>query len=202
MKDSNEYIKAVECLKATDYAEALNWINKAIQKEEQRPDYYSERGVIYFHLEKLDLAIQDMDKAVSLQPDYSYRYSSRAFIRSVMKNVDGAIADYEKAIELDPEDSVAHNNLGLLLEKKGYEAKSKANFARADELAGVSPERAIHAPEPTDGIEVKPKKIKIDAVDSVEESKGQIAKKVLTDKSTFKEFIQFIKNGFKIKEEE
>ncbi len=45
-----------------------------------------------------------------------------------------AMQDYRKAVELDPEDAVAHNNLGLLEEKVGYQLKADKRFEKADKL--------------------------------------------------------------------
>ncbi len=128
------YWMSVCWLKQAKPDKALEVIEKALSKFPDDAMLISERGVIYFHLGKKSLALLDMDKAVMLEPENPYRYSSRAFIKDSLGDLDGAITDYEKAIKLDPNDAIAHNNLGLLLEKKGYVQKSKNYFAKADSL--------------------------------------------------------------------
>lgn len=134
MKLETEFKKGVDLLKAGKHAQALKLFDDLLQQHPENADLYSERGVTYFHLNNLEASLKDMDKALELQPLKSYRYSSRAYIRGHAGLTNKAIEDYQKAIELDPEDAVAHNNLGLLEEKLGYEEQSKRRFEIADSL--------------------------------------------------------------------
>ena len=100
------------------------------------------------------------------------------------------------------------NNLGLLLEQKGYKQKAEERFAKADKLSKMED----HLYEVMDEIEGEgiPRKKEeeniinqkmIDPSEKREEYLGQFGefKKVFTSKKQFKEFVAFIKNGFKIK---
>ena len=78
--------------------------------------------------------LRDMDKSVELQPDYAYRYASRGHAKDFFGDTDGAIKDYEKAIEIDPKDEILYNNLGVLLEKKGYQDKAQRHFEQSDKI--------------------------------------------------------------------
>ena len=53
------------------------------------------------------------------------------------RDTDAAIEDYKTCIELDPEDTIAHNNLGILEEAKGYKAQAQERFKVADELQEI-----------------------------------------------------------------
>ncbi len=163
-------------------------------------DLYSERGVVLFHLNRLEDSLKDMDKAVEYQPDYGYRYSSRAYIKANMGMVKEAIEDYEKCIELEPDDSLAYNNMGLLMEKLGWQQQAEKNFNKADKLEGI-PEKKKPSTPPT----TNPPKQESTGQEPLNEidpdvTKGRIIKDVFTKKESFKEFIQFIKSGFKLKE--
>lgn len=140
MGDNNKFEKGVELLKTGAYQEALLVFTNLIKEFPNSAEYYSERGVVYFHLKKGKEAIADMNKAVELEPNKSYRYSSRAYILGHFGKTREGIIDYQKAIELDPEDSIAYNNLGLLQEQLGYQKESKSNFSKADNLAKENPE--------------------------------------------------------------
>lgn len=129
-----QYQKGIDQLRNAKYKEALQIFNSLIKEFPENADYFSERGVIYYHLKDKKRSLADMDEAVRLQPKKSYRYSSRAYIRGHFKMIDLAIADYRKAVELDPEDAIAHNNLGLLEEQIGYQDKAVEHFNIADEL--------------------------------------------------------------------
>ena len=203
-----DYIdNAQMALKNQKYAVAIDFFDKALELAPNNAKLFSERGVTHFHLKHNLKALADMDRAVELEPDNSYRYSSRAFIKGAYRMTEEAIADYQKCIELDPEDAIAYNNLGLLQEHLGWKKQANDNFDKADTLEGVLKERNINLPEPEKEINDKylskmitePAKL-ISETEEVPPSKMEVARSVFTDKSVFKEFVTFIKNGFKIKE--
>ncbi len=197
--------QAEEATKKGAYEDALSLYAEAILAEPANPVYYSQRGVCHYHLKRFDEALADMNKAVELDPSYSYRYASRAYIKDAMGDVKGGIADYQKAIELDPEDAVSYNNLGLLEEKLGYIEASKKNFKKADELAKLLEETGIVTEkELMNSKAAKPQNIQKE-LDQKKEEKVQSSiseeiKGVFTKKDTFREFVSFIRNGFKTKE--
>ncbi len=180
--------------------EALESINKCLEIVPEQTDALSQRGVIYFHLQKEDLALMDMDRAVSLDKTNAYRYSSRAYIRAAYKDIEGAEQDYLKAIELDPKDEIAYNNYGLLLENRGHVELAKKHYTKADELAGIKPieQRAKEAREKntTNKKQIKTEEEVIEKKDG--HPIGETVKSVFTKKSAFIEFLAFIKNGFKL----
>ena len=199
------FIQAREFVSQNKLNEALESINKCLEISPEQPDALSQRGVIYFHLKKEDLALMDMDRAVALDMHNAYRYSSRAYIRAAYKDIEGAETDYLKAIELDPKDEIAYNNYGLLLENRGHIELAKKHYTKADELAGIKPieQRAKEAREKsTENSEKTPDTEKSTEINS-DESLGdttisKTVKEVFTKKSVFKEFIGFVKNGFKL----
>lgn len=189
-------------LQKREIDEALSKFQKAFEVLPKEAHLASQIGVCYFHLNKHKESLDFMNLAVNLQPDYSYRYSSRAYILAANNQLDAAISDYEMCVKLDPEDAVAHNNLGLLQEQKGWKKQAESNFNKADKLEGILKERGIEPAKEIDKaeIEVKPK-LKEEASENPK-SVLHIMKEVFTDKKTFKEFISFVKSGFKIPEDE
>lgn len=192
------YQQGILCLNEGKWNDALIQFNKALDLEPDQPDYLGDRAVAYFQLGKTDLAIIDLNQAQKIDPKNPYRYSSRAFVKDSLGDTKGAIADYEKAIELDPEDAVAYNNLGMLEEKLGYQKKAAEKFKKADELAhkmeeGKSNEFVMMT---------KSEKTKPNSPLGKEEaprSRWHFMKYGIFNKKGRKEFLQFIKNGFKIK---
>ncbi len=201
---------AQKALQEQKYEIAVQLFDKAIELAPANAKLYSERGVTHFHLKHNLKALADMDKAVELEPENSYRYSSRAFIKGACRMTDDAIADYQKCIDLDPDDAIAYNNLGLLQEQLGWKKQANDNFDKADTLEGVLKDRNINLPQPEgevtdemlDEIIKKPAQMieRKEIDEEIAPSKMEVAKSVFTNKSVFKEFIAFIKNGFKIKE--
>jgi tetratricopeptide (TPR) repeat protein len=162
-------------------------------------DFIFEKGVILFHAGKKGLALMEMDKAVSLEPENPYRYAGRAYIKDGLGDIHGAIADYETAIRLDPEDSVSHNNLGLLQEKLGWKEKADRNFNRADSLAQKQElfQFIVEQKEQTEPTSAPSQT----ADPEPESSEGitSVMKKVFTDEGMRREFFQFLKKGLGIR---
>ncbi|MCH2228839.1 MAG: tetratricopeptide repeat protein [Crocinitomicaceae bacterium] len=216
MFSNNTHKLADEALKAGEIDKSIQLFSQALKESPNDCNILSDRGVAYLHANKKDKSLADFNKAIDLQPNYGFRYAARAFAKNNFGDIDGAIADYEKAVQLDPEDSVGHNNLGLLLEQKGYQKEAEDRFKRADSLSemedglldvidnleeGASPHIEF---EKKKNIVEMPKIVPLEnQMDMTKEedssSTSEELKKVFTSKKQFGEFIKFIKNGFKIK---
>lgn len=190
--------------KADKFQESLVLYSKYIDEAPDNAQIYSERAVVYFHLKQFTEALNDCNTAVELNPGNAYRYASRAFIKDAMGNTAGAVEDYETALALDPNDAVSYNNLGLLQEKLGYIEKAKRNYSKADEIAEqenlfLSDDSGV---EQT--LQTSAQKANSETEEPVlgppekKENVAKIAAEVFTKKSVFKEFVQFVKNGFKL----
>jgi tetratricopeptide (TPR) repeat protein len=147
------------------------------------PDFKHDRAIALFHTGNQEGALIELNEAVTLQPDYGYRYAARAWMKQALKDIQGAMADYETAIALDPDDAISLNNLGLLEEQQGYRQEAKERFAAADELAQQNESPVPEAP-------------------STKETQGpnllSEIKRALQQPDGRKEFIAFIRNGFKL----
>lgn len=198
ISNNSHYISGRKKFEQKDFSGALEDYNKAIQQEEN-PAIYSERAVVFYYLDQKDKSLADMNYAAELEPDNPYRYSSRAYIKDSMGDLEGAIADYEIAIKLDPDDAIAHNNLGLLQEKMGYKDKAKHSLNRADTLAQV--DQLLDEIRKEKGYEIPTEKE--DRKPSTEEQEAlgiwTILRNTFFTKTGFKEYLNFIKDGFKIK---
>ncbi len=199
---------AIYLLKKGEYENALTLLTDCILEFPESPELFSERGTVYLHMQKKTEALADMDESVRLEPEYSYRYASRAFVKDHFGDTQGAITDYEIAIKLDPEDVIAINNLGLLMEKMGYKEAAKKKFEQADSLLNNQPSMKqklseLEHGEPKnhpEGIELKAKKLDVNKKETKKEkSTLKLILSIFTKKSAFKEFICFIRNGFKLK---
>ena len=210
--------KGHELLLNGKYNEAIVLFSDALEADPNHPDIYSDRGVAYLHLKNEQKCMEDLNTALTLQPEYSFRFASRAYAKDFFGKTEAAIEDYEKAVALDPEDAVAHNNLGLLLEKLGFKKQAQENFKRADALskqekklfeliAEIEDNEMESSPEisKTEKIEminshVKDSRLEMqESAAAINPSSFKEFRRIFTSKLQFSEFLHFIKNGFRIK---
>lgn len=59
-------------------------------------------------------ALEDMDKAIKLQPKYAGFFINRAYLRYMTDDFQGAFADYDYALQLEPRNTMALFNRGVL----------------------------------------------------------------------------------------
>lgn len=199
------HAEAHALLKAGETEAAIARYTEALHFSPGHPDILSDRGVAHLHMKDAKACFDDLNLALEIQPDYAFRYASRAYAKNFFGDLEGAIEDYTIAVELDPDDAVAHNNLGLLLEQKGYFKESKERFERADKLSKMENEllqviddlEAEGAAAPT--TEVQPIVEESAKSSNEERTHSGEALKILTSRAQFREFIRFVRNGFKLK---
>lgn len=208
---NNKHEEAHHILKSGDVMASIQLYTEALDMNPGHPDILSDRGVAYLHLNDADKCFEDFNLALEMQPDYAYRYASRAFAKSHFGDLEGAVEDYEKAIELDPDDAVAHNNLGLIYEKMGYFREANLRFERADKLSKIEGElfqimddlEGKHEDQPSSETTFAANQTEDDK--NFEDQKGETPtgskefQKIFTSRKQFREFIDFVRNGFKLK---
>ena len=181
------------------------------EKDNFDPNAFHDRAICKFHTGAIAEAIEDLNEAATLQPDYSYRFASRGWMKQAAGDTDAAIEDYKHAIELDPEDTIAHNNLGLLEEAKGYKAQAQERFRVADELQEILKQTEIDAEDKVEvavdvqvqevvDAEVGANALKKDTVSTPKNSLWGEMKSVFTDHESRKLWWKFICNGFTLKD--
>ena len=175
------------------------------EKDHLDPNAFHDRAICKFHTGSTAEAIEDLNEAAILQPDYSYRFASRGWMKQAAGDTDAAIEDYKHAIELDPEDTIAHNNLGLLEEAKGYKAQAQERFKMADELQEIlnQTEKKTEIDAVVEEVveaEVVAQGPKKNTVTTPKKSILGVVKSVFTDQESRKLWWKFIRNGFTLKD--
>ncbi|MBR2518496.1 MAG: tetratricopeptide repeat protein [Selenomonadaceae bacterium] len=92
------YTEAIEL--KSDNAAAYNWRGN-IRNAVAMNKIYAEKNVSVGEKFRKE-AIDDLNRAIQLKPDYSEAYGNRGFVYYMAKDYPAAIADYNRAIELDP----------------------------------------------------------------------------------------------------
>lgn len=88
-------------------------------------------GVRYMNLNKLDIAKENLEKAVDYDSGNAEAHNSLAFLYEKMKQYDDAENEYETALNLNPDDVRVQNNFGRFLCDRGETDKGLALLAQA-----------------------------------------------------------------------
>ena len=205
MSKNEHFENAMRKVNENDFELAIELFGEALKEDSNKESIYYNRAVSYLNLEKIDLAIFDFNKLIEIDSKNAFYYSCRAFAKARTKDKKGAVADYEIAIALDPDNPITYNNMGLVQEEIGYMKKAQKSFEQSDDLRKKEEANKVinlesdqkDSKEVDDRLEDAKKAIEPKNED--EKTKAQVVKSIFTDKGTFKEFIRFIKNGFKLK---
>ena len=81
---------------------------------------------------------KDLDKVITLAPDFVYAYYNRANVTAMLKDYRAAIVDYDKAIQLSPDFADAYFNRGLTHIFLGNNKAGISDLSKAGELGVVS----------------------------------------------------------------
>ena len=84
-----------------DFQKAIRHYTNAIKLDLRCPEAYINRAVAYESAGNLDLALQDTETAIALEPK-AEAYHNRGNVHFKQDNYYQAIQDYGKALELDP----------------------------------------------------------------------------------------------------
>jgi tetratricopeptide (TPR) repeat protein len=198
---SSEVQKGRSLAESGEWKLALQSLQEALLASSEwnnDPDFLNDLAVATFHNGNSQLALKHLDDAILLQPDYGYRYAARGWMKQAAKDTNGAIQDYEKALELDPQDAITQNNLGILEEQLGRIQSAKERFAMADELDQVLRETNISASEENPVLSKNASTTKSSTPQRTSSNtRREIMQALLTSKGR-KEFIAFLRNGFKL----
>jgi len=64
-------LKAVNAMDNNEYNNAINYLKRAIELDNNVPEYYFNKGNAYIKLEKFEKAVQSFKKAIEISPDYT-----------------------------------------------------------------------------------------------------------------------------------
>jgi tetratricopeptide (TPR) repeat protein len=102
---------------------------------EKEPDRvliaYNNRGLAFKEKGQFDRALEDFDRAITLNPSEYEAYTNRGVVLKDMGQIDRAIKDLNTAIILNPVLYPAYNNRGLALKKVGWLDQALADFNTA-----------------------------------------------------------------------
>ena len=95
---------------------------------------YSNRGTVYASAGQFDMAINNYNRAIKLNPNFADAYNHRGIAYRNLGQLKQAICDYTKAIKLKPNYTEAYNNRGVAYDKSGQTEQSIFDYDKSIEL--------------------------------------------------------------------
>lgn len=103
-----------QAIRQKNYFRAIQLLDYCIIQEPQNPNYYSNRGLIYYRCDQLSQAMTDYNQALQLNPYADRVYTHRAQCSTALGHWNEAIADYDCAIDINPYNIKARIHQGVL----------------------------------------------------------------------------------------
>lgn len=111
-------------------------INTAIKRNEKQFTalQYTEQGATFYDKREYNKAIEVLNKALEINPEYSNAWSWLGAVYNDLGDTGKAIECNNKAIEIDPKNALAWNNLGVSYSHIGDFDKSVEYYKKATQL--------------------------------------------------------------------
>ena len=101
------------------------------EKRHERSQTHVLLGASYLQRGQLDVAEQELNKALSEEPDNSQANNIMAVLQWRLKDYDKAERLFRKSLDEDPKNSSAHHNYGAFLCEQGRLDEGMRNFEKA-----------------------------------------------------------------------
>jgi len=120
--------------------EATANCNRALHMDDHLPAVYVTLASLHSTLGKYDLALQEFQHALQLDPQDATAVLGIAFAYEQMGRTAEAEAAYRRAVALRPDDWNGYNSLGLFYDRKGKFQQAIAEFQKAIQLTPDNPQ--------------------------------------------------------------
>jgi tetratricopeptide (TPR) repeat protein len=94
---------------------AIQLLSEAIRVNSRYTFAYLTRAYVYSQLQEFRQSLSDLDRAITLNPQFAKAYNNRGNLKyEKLNDLQGALADFDRAIAINPQYAVAYNNRGNL----------------------------------------------------------------------------------------
>ncbi len=104
------------------------------------PEMHLRLGNAAYESGEYERAIQDLDEAIRLDPQYAFAYNNRGIAYRLLGQYNRAIQDYDEAIRLDPQYADAYYNRGVAYYNLGQYERAIQDW---DEAIRLDPQYAL-----------------------------------------------------------
>ena len=110
------YAEAIASLKLGDTEQALELLRQVSTDAPDKPYVFTNLGLAYFKLKKMDLAEQAFQEAISRSKTDAVAYNHLGILLRYKGQFEEARKHYQRAIAIDSDYAYAHLNLGILFD--------------------------------------------------------------------------------------
>jgi len=108
--------------------------SQTIQPNPNDLNKYYNRGNVYRHMGKYEQAIEEYNRVIELDSEYTNAYFFRGIIHWNLGKYEQALEDYDRVIQINPKHAVAYNNRGDSYLKLGQYEQAIENYEQAIQL--------------------------------------------------------------------
>lgn len=112
-------LKAYIASNRGDYHNALSWLSKAIDIEPNDASLLTNRGIVYYRINKLREAMADYTQALRIEPRNKVARYNRALLRTLVGELSPALEDWGIVLTSEPQNHIARYNRAVLFERLG-----------------------------------------------------------------------------------
>jgi tetratricopeptide (TPR) repeat protein len=122
---------AVQHFSAGDLEKAEGICQQIVRAEPNHPVALHLLGVIAHKLDKNDIAVDLIGKAVAINPDIAEAHHNLGSVLHKLGRLDEAVASFHKSLAISPHYAMAHGSLGNTLMEQGNQGEAFNSFRRA-----------------------------------------------------------------------
>jgi predicted TPR repeat methyltransferase len=123
-----------------DRDRAVALIERSLELEPGRADWYSNLGIVLRDRLQLDEAVHAFQRAIAIDPDHANAHNNLGVVLRAQGLLPEAEAAYRAAIRVNPDNLDAFTNLGILLNAQGRSREAVVCFCKVITLRPKHPE--------------------------------------------------------------
>uniref|UniRef100_A0A7C4JRY3 Tetratricopeptide repeat protein n=1 Tax=Thermodesulfobacterium geofontis TaxID=1295609 RepID=A0A7C4JRY3_9BACT len=125
------FLEGARILTLKQFDSALEIFNKVLEIDPNHIKALEARAVIYMQKNELELAQNDLERAISIEPENARLYFRLGQIYYRKKDLDKALELFTKAIDLEPTYPAAYMARSQVLREKGLEEAADLELDKA-----------------------------------------------------------------------